>query len=99
MIRWTAEPGSDLPVTIPTIFDACRPRPDVLDGAVADADFAADLAQVLTGQASDAYRDPVRFFANTWPTRGLKQLLANVCRRLAARGESPRCIRAAMHPA
>ena len=86
MIRRTAEPGSDLPVTIPTIFDACRPRPDVLDGAVADADFAADLAQVLTGQASAAYRDPVRFFANTWPTRGLKQLLANVCRRLSGAG-------------
>ena len=86
MIRRTAEPGSDLPVTIPSIFDACRPRPDVLDGTVADADFAADLAQVLTGQASAAYRDPVRFFANTWPTRGLKQLLANVCRRLSGAG-------------
>ena len=71
---------------IPTIFDTCRPRPDVLDGAVADADFAADLAQVLTGRASAAYRDPVRFFANTWPTRGLKRLLANVCRRLSGAG-------------
>ncbi len=71
---------------IPTIFDTCRPRPDVLDGTVADADFAADLAQVLTGRASAAYRDPVRFFANTWPTRGLKHLLANVCRRLSGAG-------------
>lgn len=38
-------------MALPTIFDICRPRPDVLDGAVADADFAADLAQVLTGKA------------------------------------------------
>ena len=69
-----------------TLFDACRPRPDVLAGAVADADFAADLAQVLTGRASAAYGDPARFFANTWPTRGLKRLLANVCRRLSGAG-------------
>ena len=69
-----------------TIFDACRPRPDVLDGSATDADFAADLAQVLTGRASAAYADPVRFFANTWPTRGLKSLLANVCRRLTGAG-------------
>ena len=73
-------------MALPTIFDTCRPRPDVLDGAVADADFAADLAQVLTGRGSAAYRDPVRFFANTWPTRGLKRLLANVCRRLSGAG-------------
>ena len=46
-------------MTIPTIFDICRPRPDVLDGAVADADFAADLAQVLTGKASAGYREPL----------------------------------------
>ena len=70
-------------MAIPTLFDACRPRPDVLDGTVADADFAADLAQVLTGRASPAYGDPARFFAHTWPTRGLKRLLAGVCRRLS----------------
>ena len=73
-------------MTLPTIFDTCRPRQDVLDGTMADADFAADLAQVLTGRASAAYRDPVRFFANTWPTRGLKRLLASVCRRLSGAG-------------
>ena len=73
-------------MAIPTLFDACRPRPDVLDGTVADADFAADLAQVLTGRASPAYGDPARFFAHTWPTRGLKRLLADVCRRLSGAG-------------
>ena len=73
---------------IPTIFDTCRPRPDVLDGTVADADFAADLAQVLTGKASAGYRDAGRFFANTYPTRGLKNLLANVCRRLSGAGDA-----------
>ena len=73
-------------MVVPTIFDTCRPRADVLRGAVAEADFAADLAQVVTGHGSREYVDPARFFANTWPTRGLKNLLANVCRRLSGAG-------------
>ena len=72
-------------MTVPTIFETCRPRSDVLAG-IADADFAADLAQVVTGKGSAQYRDPVRFFANTYPTRGLKNLLDNVCRRLSGAG-------------
>ena len=55
---------------------------------VADADFAADLASVLTGRATAAYREPGLFFANTYPTRGLQNLLANVCRRLSGTGDS-----------
>ena len=70
-------------MTIPTIFDTCRPREVVLSEAVTEADFGADLAQVVTGGASAEYRDPERFFANTDPMRGLKDLLANVCRRLS----------------
>ena len=73
-------------MTIPTIFETCRPRADVLEGAVAEADFAADLARVVGGEGIDGYRDPARFFANTYPTRGLKNLLANVCRRLTGAG-------------
>ena len=77
-------------MSIRTIFETCRPRTDVLHGTVAEADFAADLAQVVTGGGSAEYVDPVRFFANTYPTRGLKNLLANVCRRLSgAGGEQP----------
>jgi hypothetical protein len=50
---------------------------------MADAEFAADLAQVLRGTAPPQYADPARFFSNTYPTRGLKNLLLNVCRRLS----------------
>ena len=73
-------------MTIPTIFETCRPRADVLRGAITEADFAADLAQVIVGKGNEEYLDPGRFFANTYPTRGLKNLLANVCRRLAVAG-------------
>jgi hypothetical protein len=70
----------------PTIFESCQPREDILRGAVTDADFAADLASVVSGAGSPAYADPARFFANTYPTRGLRNLLANVCRRLSGAG-------------
>ena len=73
-------------MTVPTIYETCLPRTDVLQGNVADADFAADLAQVIVGKGNEEYLDPARFFANTYPTRGLKNLLANVCRRLSGAG-------------
>ena len=72
---------------LPTLFELCDPRPDVLAGNIAESDFAADLAQVLRGDAPEDYKDPVRFFANTHPTRGLKDLLRNICLRLGGQGE------------
>ena len=74
---------------VPTVFDLCTPRPDILQGRVTEAEFAADLARVLADEAGTGYADyadPARFFANTYPTRGLKDLLANVCRRLSGAG-------------
>ncbi len=73
-------------MTVPTIFDACLPREDVREGRVSDADLAADLAAVVRGRAVPDYSDPARFFANTYPTRGLKNLLEAVCRRLSGVG-------------
>lgn len=62
----------------PTIFELCTPRTDVLAGRLEDTQLAADLAQVLNGRAPPIYADPALFFANTYPTRGLKDLLRNV---------------------
>jgi hypothetical protein len=71
-------------MSAPTIFDLCNPRPDVLAGTSSDSDFAADLSHVIRGTGGPVeYSDPTRFFANTYPTRGLKSLLANVCTRLS----------------
>lgn len=66
----------------PTIYDLCRPRQDVLAGRIRDEDFAADLSQVLKGTAPELYKDPALFFANTHPTRGLKDLIKAVVGRL-----------------
>ena len=71
---------------IPTVFEGCQPRRDVLSGSVSEADFAADLAQVIVGNGTADYCDPERFFSNTYPTRGLRDLLSNVCRRLSGSG-------------
>ena len=73
-------------MTIPTIFETSRPRPDVLRGAVTEADFAADLAQVIAEGDGGHYADPEAFFAQTYPTRGLRNLLANIGRRLSGAG-------------
>src|SRR5262245_28733477 len=67
---------------IATVFEACIPREDVLKGTIAEADFAADLAKVIRGIASDDYQKPERFFAHTYPTVGLQNLLRNVLARL-----------------
>ncbi len=72
---------------VTTIFELCTPREDVLKGAITESDFAADLSQVIRGKEGPAeYRVPAKFFANTYPTRGLKNLLRNVCARLSGAG-------------
>ena len=55
-------------MTVPTIFDTCRPRADVLTGAMTEADFAADLAQVILGEGHAEYLDPARVHSRlvTW---------------------------------
>ena len=70
-----------------TLFDICTPREDILSGSMRESDFAADLAEVIAGDSGPVeYSDPAIFFANTYPTEGLKALLSNVCRRLTSAG-------------
>ena len=73
-------------MSTPTIFATCTPRPDVLSGATRDEQFMADLSQVVNGTALPDYLDPVLFFRNTYPTRGLRELMKAVCLRLSGRG-------------
>ena len=79
-------PGSPGPPALfmspPTIYELCRPRADVLEGRIREEDFAADLSQVLKGTAPDLYKNPALFFANTHPTRGLRDLIKAVAGRL-----------------
>lgn len=58
-------------ITPPSIFDLCKPRDDVASGAISDSDYAANLANVLTGRASRDYIDPPTFVTNTYPDPAL----------------------------
>ncbi len=65
-----------------TIFELTQPRPEVLQGELSEEMFAARLKDVMDGTADPVYRDPNLFFANTYPTAGLKTLLREVLGRL-----------------
>jgi hypothetical protein len=65
-------------------YEVIKPRADILSGELNEAIFAANLADVLQGRAPLEYRDPAHFFQQTYPTRGLINLLATVAKRLAS---------------
>jgi hypothetical protein len=53
------------------------------------AEFAADLWQVYRGEAKGEYGEPTEFFARTYLTEGLKQLLKMGMERLSGTGGDP----------
>lgn len=74
-------------VTVKPWRDVVIPHPDVMKGQFSTAEFAADLHQVATGQStSPEYADPREFFARTFITSGLQDLLERALRRLSGDG-------------
>lgn len=69
--------------------DVITPHPDVQTGRYRQAEFAADLAQVLAGDAGSEYGDPVEFFRRTYLTGGMHRLLVAAINRLHGRGGEP----------
>lgn len=69
--------------------DVVTPHRDVATGRYVQAEFAADLAQVIRGEGSDEYRDPVEFFRRTHITSGLEELLVGALVRLTSGGSDP----------
>ncbi|MFC7765765.1 Swt1 family HEPN domain-containing protein [Leucobacter soli] len=63
--------------------DVLSPHPDIAAGDFARAEFAADLHQVATGEASPEYGDPIQFFQRTYLTEGLKTLLTMSAKRIS----------------
>ena len=66
-----------------TIFELTQPRNEVLQGELSEEMFAARLKDVMDDTADPIYRDPNKFFDNTYPTAGLTTLLREVLGRLA----------------
>lgn len=69
--------------------DVAVPHPDVAAGRYRQAEFAADLAQVLAGKAEPEYQDPVEFFARTYLTHGMTKLLTAAVERVAGKAGEP----------
>lgn len=69
--------------------DVATPHPDVAAGRYRQAEFAADLAQVVAGEAESEYRDQKEFFSRTYITEGLKHLLVLGLKRLSGLGGDP----------
>ncbi len=65
------------------------PHADVAAGRFEQAEYAADLAQVADGRAEAEYQDPQSFYARTYITQGLRDLLAGAARRLSGAGGDP----------
>jgi predicted AAA+ superfamily ATPase len=66
------------------------PHADIRQGKFDASVFAADLGEVLAGRGAVDYRDATTFFAKTYLTHGLTQLLIDVMRRLSgARRSEP----------
>ncbi len=66
-----------------------QPHPDVASGRYVQAEFAADLAQVVAGTAEAEYGDPAEFFRRTYLTEGLRDLLVTGILRLTGKGGDP----------
>ena len=69
--------------------EVIQPHPDVARGQFSTSEFAADLAQVLRGDAPEEYGDPRAFYRRTYLTDGLSTLLKNAIKRLHGKGGHP----------
>lgn len=69
--------------------DVITPHADVASGRFDQAEFAADLFEVASGTADEEYQDPKAFFARTYLTAGLTDMLTGAARRLSGGGGDP----------
>jgi Protein of unknown function (DUF499) len=72
-------------VVLSSVLTTCTPRDEILSGELSLDLFAAKLKLVVDGKAPKIYQQPDSFFANTFPTDGLKTLLVEVFGRLGGK--------------
>lgn len=70
-------------MTLPAWWQVANPHKDIREKNFSEAVFAADLGDVVGGNAPGDYLDPRLFFSRTYLTGGLKNLVQNVLSRLA----------------
>ena len=78
---------------LPSIFETCIPREEILAGELSVDLFAAKLRSVVEGKAPQIYQDSTSFFANTFATDGIKTLIKEVFSRLTGKSSGSPVIR------
>ena len=88
--RTAAKPTEGMPQAgLAPWREIITPHADVAAGRFEQAEYAADLALVADGGAEPEYQDPNSFFARTYITQGLHDLLGGAARRLSGQGGDP----------
>ncbi|WP_237766247.1 hypothetical protein [Arthrospira platensis] len=67
---------------LPSVFTTCIPRGEIQKGELTEDIFAAKIRPVVEGKAPLVYQDAEVFFANTFPTEGIRTLIREVFGRL-----------------
>ena len=62
--------------------NVAKPHNDIIEGRFDPSVFAVNIYAVYRNKAPSDYQEPERFFAKTYLTRGLKELISSVLRRL-----------------
>ena len=65
------------------------PHSDIATGRYHQAEFAANLGEVIAGKADAEYQDPIEFFARTYLTEGMQRLLATAVKQITGNGGEP----------
>ena len=68
---------------LPPWISVAAPRTDIADGSFDESLFAADLGMVDRGRGPADYLDPVSFCEKTYLTSNLRDVLAELARRLS----------------
>lgn len=69
--------------------EVALPHPDVMANRFKEAEFAADLFAVDSGNASEGYATPMAFFGITFLTEGLQRVLVAALQRMGGVGGDP----------
>jgi len=74
-------------MSLPNWWEVTTPHKDIIDGRFDESVFAADLGNVLIGNAPVEYQDGATFFQKTFLTKGLEELFLTVWMRLSGKGK------------
>jgi hypothetical protein len=88
-LREPEPPADKTGKTLRPWIEVALPHPDVLENRFKQAEFAADLFAVDSGNAEGDYATPRGFFGITFLTEGLKRVLVSALQRLSGQGGDP----------